>query len=38
MTTIFIGIILNELGMLHGAMLFWYIVYCVWRTIKLIGR
>ena len=38
MTAIFIGIILNELDMLHGWMLFWYIVYCVWRFIKLFDQ
>ena len=37
MTAIFIGIILNELNLLNGWMLFWYVIYCVWRTLKLIG-
>lgn len=31
---IFIGIILNYLGLLHGAMLFWYIF---WIILKCIG-
>lgn len=34
MTALFIGLILGELGMLHGWMLVLYIIYVVWRFIK----
>ena len=35
MTAFFIGIILSELNLLHGWYLVLYIIYCVWRFLKL---
>lgn len=35
MTAFFIGLILAELNMLQGWVLVLYIIYCVWRFIKL---
>lgn len=34
MTALFIGLILEELGMLNGWILVLYIFYCIWRVIK----
>lgn len=35
MTAVFIGLILAELNMLQGWLLFWYVIWCVWRILKM---
>lgn len=35
MTALFIGLILAKLNMLDGWMLVLYIIYCIWRFLKL---
>lgn len=35
MTALFIGLILAKLNMLDGWMLLLYIIYCIWRFLKL---
>lgn len=37
MTAIFIGLILAKLDMLNDGILILYIIYCVWRFIKLLA-
>lgn len=36
MTAFFIGLILSELGMLNGWVLVIYVIYCVWRFLKIL--
>ncbi len=35
MTALFIGLILAKLNMLDGWILVLYIIYCIWRFLKL---
>lgn len=35
MTALFIGLILAKLNMLDGRILVLYIIYCIWRFLKL---